>query len=291
MPEDENQPLTKQIDTSKYQTINDLESNTFNAWYVKYYQLRHECLAEFLGTFVLMAFINGVIAAVKLGDGNFGGWTQICIGCGLGVTFGVHASGGISGGHINPAVSFALAVYGLLPWRKLPFYIFSQVIGAFFGALFVYVIYLPALDAHDPERTWNKTGGIFACYPQSYEYPFSAFTTEMLGTAIFLLTIMSVEDPRNMPTSPVLKPLTIGASITAIGFSFGLPTGFALNPARDFGPRLFTYFAGWGPEVFTGANYYFWIPIVAPMVGGVLGTGCYKMVISRYYTKVDGEKI
>ncbi|KDO25179.1 hypothetical protein SPRG_09454 [Saprolegnia parasitica CBS 223.65] len=288
----EHAPLT--VDKSKYESIATLEDGSLpdtRSWYETHYQLRHECLAELLGTFVLMAFINGVIAQVKLGDGAFGDWTQICIGCGLGVTFGIHASGGISGGHINPAVSFALCVHGLMPWRKLPFYVVSQMVGAFLGALFVYVIYLPSLDFHDAGRTWNKTGGIFATYPQSYEHHLSAFVTEMLGTAMLLLTIMSVEDPRNMPTSPVLKPITVGAAITAIGFSFGMPTGFALNPARDFAPRLFTYLAGWGPEVFTGANYYFWIPLIAPLVGGALGAGCYKVVIINYHRKVDAKTV
>jgi len=230
-----------------------------------------------------------VIVLVVLGGGKFGDYTHISIGLGLAFTFGIHISGGVSGGHLNPAVSIALCVYGLMPWFKLPFYIASQMIGAFFGALFVFVIYLPALDSFDPDRTWNKTGGIFATYPQSYEHHASAFLCEMLGTFMLLLAVMSFDDNKNMPTNTIMKPITVGALITGIGMSFGMPTGYALNPARDFAPRLLTLMAGWGPEVFSGANYYFWIPMVAPVIGGVLGAGAYRAFLSNHHHENDNE--
>ncbi|KDO19748.1 hypothetical protein SPRG_22346 [Saprolegnia parasitica CBS 223.65] len=162
-------------------------------WYRVRDPLLRECIAEVLGTFVMMAFINGVVAQVVLGEGKNGDYTHISIGCGLAVTFGIHAAGGVSGAHLNPSVSFALCVYGIMPWRKWPFYMLSQMLGAFLGALFVFIIYLPAINVYDGDRVWNKTGGIFATYPQSYENHGSAFVCEMLGTFMLLLTIMSME--------------------------------------------------------------------------------------------------
>ncbi|OQR95493.1 aquaporin [Achlya hypogyna] len=258
-------------------------------WYRVRDPLWRECIAEVLGTFVMMAFINGVVAQVVLGEGKNGDYTHISIGCGLAVTFGIHAAGGVSGAHLNPSVSFALCVYGIMPWRKWPFYMVSQMIGAFLGALFVFIIYLPAINHYDADRLWNKTGGIFATYPQSFEHHGSAFVCEMLGTFMLLLTIMSVDDNKNMPTNSIMKPLTVGAIVVAIGMSFGMPTGYALNPARDFAPRFFTYVAGWGSEVFSGANHYFWIPMVAPMVGATLGAGCYKAFLSNHHDDEDDE--
>ncbi|OQR91132.1 aquaporin [Thraustotheca clavata] len=268
---------------------NGKKSKAKAPWYRIQEPIVRECLAEVLGTFVMMTMINGVVAQVVLGQGKNGDYTHISIGCGLAVTFGIHASGGVSGAHLNPAVSFALCAHGLMPWRKWPLYMASQMVGAFLGALFVFIIYVPALNSFDPARTWNKTGGIFATYPQSYENHGSAFVCEMLGTFMLMLTIMSVDDPKNMPTNSIMKPITVGAIVVAIGMCFGMPTGYALNPARDFAPRFFTYIAGWGSDVFIGANYYFWVPMVAPLVGGTLGVACYRALISSHHDDDDEE--
>ncbi|CAK4086843.1 unnamed protein product [Aphanomyces euteiches] len=246
-----------------------------------------ECLAEVAGTFIMLLFIDGVVAQVVLGENKKGDYTHISIGCGLAVMLGIHASGGVSGAHLNPAISIALAVYGRFPWKKVPFYILSQMVGAFLGALFVFIVYYPAFNTFDPERTVAKSAGIFATYPMSWEYQGSAFVCEMLGTALLMFTIFSVDDPTNMPTNPIMKPITVGLIVVMIGMSFGMPTGYALNPARDLGPRIFTAIAGWGSAVFTADNHYFWIPICAPIVGAILGGGAYIAIISNHHDEED----
>ncbi|RHY04318.1 hypothetical protein DYB25_010063 [Aphanomyces astaci] len=255
-------------------------------WRIRSHYVR-ECLAEVAGTFIMMVFINGVVAQVVLGEGKNGDYTHISIGCGLAVMLGIHAAGGVSGAHLNPAISIALAVYNRFPWKKVPMYALSQFVGAFIAALFVFIVYYPALNAMDPDRTVSKTAGIFATYPMSWEHQGSAFVCEMLATALLVFTIFSVDDPTNMPTNPIMKPLTVGLIVVMIGMSFGMPTGYAMNPARDLGPRTFTALAGWGSGVFTAANHYFWIPVVAPIVGAILGGGAYIVVISNHHDEDD----
>ncbi|KAF0691235.1 hypothetical protein As57867_017433, partial [Aphanomyces stellatus] len=271
------------------QNITDSGEKVYPWWRIKSHFAR-ECVAEIAGTFIMMVFINGVVAQVVLGEGKNGDYTHISIGCGLAVMLGIHAAGGVSGAHLNPAISIALAVYGRFPWKKVPLYALSQFIGAFLGALCVFVIYYPAFNAFDPDRTTPKSSGIFATYPMKWENQGSAFVCEMLGTALLVFTIFSVDDPTNMPTNPIMKPLTVGLIVVMIGMAFGMPTGYALNPARDLGPRVFSCLAGWGSDVFTASNHYFWIPICAPIVGAILGGGAYIAIISNHHDEVDDER-
>ncbi|KAF0720445.1 Aste57867_322 [Aphanomyces stellatus] len=248
-----------------------------------------ECVAEAAATFVFIVFGLGVVAQVVLGQGKHGDYTHISIGTGLAVMLGIHTAGGVSGAHMNPSVSIALATYGRFPWSKVPLYVVAQTLGAFLGAAVVLMIYYPALVAFDPEFTVNKTAGIFATYPMHWEFQGSAFLCEMTGTFFLVFTIFSIDDPTNMPTNPIMKPFTVGLIVVMIGMSLGMPTGYALNPARDLGPRLLTCLAGWGVDVFTAAEYYFWVPLVAPIVGGVLGGGAYIVVISNHHDSCETE--
>ncbi|CAK4085201.1 unnamed protein product [Aphanomyces euteiches] len=264
-----------------------MKENTRSQWWRIRSRLLRECLAEVAGTFVMMAFINGGSAQVVLGENKKGDYLASALGAGIAVMLGIHTAGGISGAHLNPSISIAMAFYGRFPWRKVPYYAVSQFIGAILGSLVAYIIFYPAIMAFDPDLTINKTAGIFATYPISAEFPASAFVCEMVATSLLVFTIFSVDDTANMPAHPAIRPLTVGLIVSGIVLSFGMPTGVAMNPARDLSPRLFTALAGWGFGVFTASNHYFWVPLTAPIVGAILGGGAYIVVVSNHHSKED----
>jgi glycerol uptake facilitator protein len=260
-----------------------------------------EYLAECLGTFVLICFGDGVVAMAvaalnQSGRGSqifaaSGDWLIIGWGWGLAVAFAVYVAGGVSGAHINPAVTLAFAARRGFPWRKVPGYIVAQVVGAFLGALLVYIVYKAAIDSF--ERANHITRGdansvptysIFATFPAPYFKTFiGPLIDQIVGTAFLVAFVFAVVDEINQPVRANLAPLLIGFVVVAIGLSFGANAGYAINPARDFGPRLFAWIAGWGKVAMPG-NYgnistYFWIPIVGPMVGGVIGAYVYDVAI------------
>lgn len=246
-----------------------------------------ESVAEGVGTFVLILFGLGVNAQVALGEGEFGDFFSVNIGWGIAVTMGVYVSGGISGGHINPAVTLALALCRKFEWRKVLPYVLAQMIGAFLASAVVYVTYIEALNDHDPGRTVvgeTATAGIWATYPQPYLSNFpGAFLDQVVGTAMLLLMILALTDRKNLAPTSNLGPVIIGAIVFMVGMSFGMNAGYAINPARDLSPRLFTAVAGWGPEVFTAGNAFWWVPVVGPLVGGALGAVLYELTIARHH--------
>ncbi|TYZ65720.1 hypothetical protein PybrP1_006268 [[Pythium] brassicae (nom. inval.)] len=228
-----------------------------------------ECLAEFIGTAILLAFGDGVVAQVVLGGGKNGDYTHISICWGIAVFFGIHFSGGVSGAHLNPAVTTTLALFNRFEWRKVPGYILAQVLGAFFGAFIVYIVYYPQFNHIDPDRM--TTQGVFATYPNAHVTNATAFLTEVIGTALLLGGIFAIGDQKNQPVSKFTSPAAVAILVIGIGMAFGMNSGYAINPARDFGPRLFSSLAGWGSKVFTLNDHYFWVPIVGPLVGGAVG--------------------
>lgn len=247
-----------------------------------------EMAAEFLGTFVLILFGVGVVAQVVLGGGDNGQYLSINLGWGLAVTMGVYVSGGITGGHLNPAVTLALAVRRGFPWSKVPPYVLAQLAGAFVASAVVFVTYHEALAAFDGgtrQVTGPKaTAGIWATYPQDYLSTFpGGFVDQVVGTAALLLVICALGDKKNLAPAANLGPLIVGLLVAVIGMTYGLNSGYAINPARDFGPRLFTFLAGWGSGVFTAGNNWWWVPIVAPCVGAVIGACLYDLFISAFH--------
>jgi len=251
-----------------------------------------ECIAEFFGTMVLILFGDGCVATfalfTKLGPGGAATpfantWTVIIFGWGLAVMLGIYVAGAISGAHINPAVTLALAVRGKLPWNKVLPYWAAQVLGAFIAAAILYFVYQGAIVNALGGAALNSTnisqvGGVFYTSPKPFVGVFGAFCDEFVGTALLVGLIFAITDGRNQPVQANLNPLIIGFLIVAIGASFGLNTGYAINPARDFGPRLWMALAGGG----LGAlNEYTWIPIVAPLLGGVAGAFIYDYTIGR----------
>lgn len=250
--------------------------------------LSHELLAEFLGTFVLIVFGVGVVAQVVLSRSTAGGYLSINIAWGLAVAMGCYVSAGVTGAHLNPAVTVALAVHRRFPWNKVLPYSIAQMAGAFVASAVVYVTYREALQAFDGGVRQvlgpNGTAGIWATYPQPFLSVFpGGFVDQVVGTALLVGVIFAISDNRNSPPPSGIAPVVVGLLVVLIGATFGFNAGYAINPARDFGPRLFTFLAGWGSEVFTAANGWWWVPIVAPLVGAVLGGWVYDVCVGHRF--------
>jgi glycerol uptake facilitator protein len=245
-----------------------------------------EAVAEFFGTMILLLFGDGCVATFALFTKPVPGaneWIVIILGWGLAVMLGIYVAGAISGAHLNPAVTLALAVRGKLAWSKVPLYWLAQVLGAFVAALILYLVYKGAIDTATTAAggdVLKAAGGVFYTAPKDFVGTFGAFGDEFIGTALLVGLIFAITDGRNQPVQANLNPLIIGFLIVAIGASFGLNTGYAINPARDFGPRLWMAFVSGGGS-FAANNYYFWIPIVAPLLGGVVGAFVYDFTIGR----------
>lgn len=244
-----------------------------------------EALAEFLGTFILIVFGVGVVAQVTLGGGATGQYLSINLAWGIAVMMGVYVAAGVSGGHLNPAVTVALAVWRGFPWAKVGPYVAAQVAGAFVASAVVYVTYAEAL-AHYDGGVRQVTGalgtaGIWATYPQPWLSTLGGLVDQIVGTALLVLVVFALADSRNMPPQSNVGPIVVGLLVVVIGMTFGLNAGYAINPARDFGPRLFTAMAGWGGAVFSAGNGWWWVPIAGPLAGGVLGGLVYDLCIGR----------
>ena len=235
--------------------------------------------AELIGTMILIILGDGVVANVLLNrsKGQNSGWIVIAIGWGLAVTVGVYTVGTISGGHLNPAVTIALATIGKFAWTDVPSYITAQMIGAFLGAVIVWLAYLPH---------WKETAdpgaklGVF-CTAPAIRHPPSNLLTEIIGTFILVLGALAIPSPSNLNVelgfSTGLGPLLVGLLVLSIGVSLGGPTGYAINPARDLGPRIAHFvlpIAGKGNSDWR----YAWIPVVGPLAGGILGALFYRLL-------------
>jgi glycerol uptake facilitator protein len=258
-------------------------------------------LAEFLGTLLLVLLGDGVVGSVVL-LGKGGDWIVITTGWALAVTLAVYVSGKASGGHINPALTLALAVRGDFPWQRVLPYWIAQVAGAFAGAVLVYVDYFEAFQAFEKTnqivRGFLEAGsladpaaggaGVFATYPRFANLWLNLFS-EFLGTLVLVLAVFALTDPRNQTPGSNLTPLLVGVVVWSIGLSLGGLTGYAINPARDFGPRLASAFFGWGMGVFQSHGYYFWVPVAAPLAGGVAGGMIYDQTIRRFLPPEKGR--
>jgi glycerol uptake facilitator protein len=248
----------------------------------KSHTLVGELAAEFAGTLILILFGVGVVAQVVAG--GLGGHDSIAWAWGLGVTFGVYVAARVSGAHLNPAVTLALAVFRGFSWRKVLPYAAAQTLGAFVAALLVRWNYSEVIAALDPGHT-VKSQGIFSTLPGNGALPVGtagALRDQVIGTAILLFLILAVTDLRNSAPGVNLTPVVVGFIVVAIGMAWGTDAGYAINPARDFGPRLASFLTGYG-----GAwrdqygNFYFWVPIIGPLIGAVLGAGLYDVLIGR----------
>jgi glycerol uptake facilitator protein len=261
-----------------------------------------ELLAEFLGTFVLVLLGCGSVAVAVAGlpesgrqDVTFGAanWLIVAWGWGLGVVFGVYVAGGVSGAHINPAITLAWALRRGFAWHKVPLYWLAQIIGAFCAAALVYAVYHQAINAFDQMQQITSrpqslpTFSIFATFPAEYYNAglVGPLIDQIVGTAILVALVAAVIDNRNQAPGVNMAPFLVGLIVVAIGLSYGTNAGYAINPARDFGPRVFTWLSGWSQLAFPGNyeffNHYWWVPIVGPLIGGVLGVLIYDLLIGQ----------
>ncbi|MDK2886145.1 MAG: glycerol uptake facilitator protein [Thermosipho sp. (in: thermotogales)] len=255
--------------------------------------LMGELLAEFFGTMILILMGDGVVANVglapRLASGAYN-WNTIAFGWGLAVMTAVYVTGGVSGAHINPAVTFALAIKKSLSWAKVIPYWIAQTFGAFVGAFGVWLAYHDGLVAAGMPNVWaTGPGSIFgeafwggatsAAAMGTYSLG-NAFIAEVIGTMVLVLGVLAMGDSKNLAVKSNIGPFMVGMLVTAIGLTLGGPSGYAINPARDLGPRLFGAVAG-TPGLFDG-SYWFIAPILGPLVGAAIAVAFYAIFVSKH---------
>lgn len=247
-----------------------------------------ECISEFIGSWMLIFIGCGAVASMVLSGASVSQW-EIGIIWGLAVTIAIYVTGAVSGTHINPAVTIALMVHRDFPKNKVLPYIVSQILGCFTGAATVYLLFNKLFvyfeGANNIVRSGAdgiKTASIFSTYPNAALNSFDALLVETLITMLLVIVILAVGEEKNSnkPMSN-LAPVFIGITIAIIGASFGVLTGFAMNPARDFGPKMFAVLAGWGSGAL-GPDMYFWVPIVGPIIGAILAGFVFDKGIKKY---------
>lgn len=260
--------------------------------------LTGEVLAEIFGTFILIMLGDGVVAHVGLAPrlaANAYDWNTIALGWGFAVAMAVYVAGGVSGAHINPAVTLGLAVKRDFPWSKVLPYIGAQMLGAFLGAAAVYLIYMEGLQEAGMPNVWATGpgsvfgqafwGGVGVDAVGSYSI-FNASIAEFFGTMMLLWGVLAITDDRNVaPMSGNMHPFMIGMLVLAIGLSLGGPSGYAINPARDLGPRIFGVLVG-TPNLFSGL-YWLIPPVIVTSIGGMVAPFLYDFFISPFLPTVE----
>lgn len=255
-----------------------------------------ELSAEFAGTCILILFGCGVVASVVAagrGDVDSISWAW-----GLGVVLGIYVAGRITGAHLNPAVTVALACFRGFAWSKVGPYALAQLAGAFVAALLVRFTYGDLITSFDPDLG-KKSMGIFFTSPGvgvdgTPVSTLTAFGDQVLGTAILVFLVFALTTAHNNPPLANLTPWFVGLVVVAIGMAWGANAGYAINPARDLGPRLAAWMTGYGNQVWESASsgsVYFWVPIVAPVIGAVLGGALFIGLIEKFLPPADEEPL
>ncbi|KAJ1651661.1 glycerol channel [Dispira simplex] len=267
---------------SKANLLNSLLFQESGKWRTARYYYR-EYLAELVGTYVLVLLGLGVIICVNLNPEAEGQkWTLICLGWSLAIMISLFVAQGISGGHLNPAVTIAFATWRQFPWRKVPGYALMQLLGAFLAAGTLHLLFLQSLNEFSGDRRDvlgpHSTAGFFVTFPTPAINHATAFLSEGLATAMLVMAIFGITDRHNVP--PIgWGPLALGLAVGSVLMSLTFQTGGGLNPARDLGPRLYLLAVGYTSEVFRTNNHYFYVPIVAPIVGALVGGFAYDLLI------------
>jgi glycerol uptake facilitator protein len=233
-------------------------------------------VAEVFGTALLIVLGDGVVGGVLLARSKAqnAGWIVITTGWALAVAFGVYAIGGLTGAHLNPAVTLGFAVAGTTPWDLVPWYIAGEMVGAFIGAVIVYLHYLPHWAVTDDP---GLKLAVFSTGP-AIRNTASNVISEIIGTFVLVFGVYAVIAN---DLAPGLAAIIIGFLVWGIGLSLGGPTGYAINPARDLGPRIahaILPIAGKGDSDWS----YSWIPVVGPIIGGILGALAYQVFFTNY---------
>jgi glycerol uptake facilitator protein len=252
-----------------------------------------ELSAELLGTFTLIIFGVGVVAQTVLTPFSAGA-QSIHWAWGIGVVMGIYVAGGISGAHINPAVTVALALRRGFPWAKVGPYALAQLVGAFLAALVVRWNFYEAFNKFDPAKGF-KSQVVFNTYPNNAnDYAnisqLGAFRDQIIGTAVLVMLVLAIIDARNMAPGANMAPFIIGLVVVGIGMTIGAAAGYAINPARDLGPRLAAFLTGWS-DAFADqrGDFYAWVPIIGPLLGGALGAYVYDFFIGSYLPEPEPD--
>ena len=253
-------------------------------------RLMGEMIAEAMAMFIIIGMGDSAACMYTLYDPSpyKQAYWGVCIAWGLAVTIAIYVTGGVSGAHANPAVSLAMAIFRGFSWRKVIPYSLAQVAGAFAGAAIVYVMFSPVIDHFNTVNHLTRAGdggaaGVFFTYPGLAITPLHALMDQVVLTAFLMLGIFAVTEERN-----ILAPmgnsgaLIIGLLVALIGASAGYLEAWALNPARDFGPRLFAWMMGWGAQALPSPGNYWWVPIAGPLMGGVIGAAAHHYLILPY---------
>lgn len=234
-------------------------------------------MAEMLGTMFILLFGNGVNAMVTLF--NLGGYTNITFGWGIGVFLGILVSSRISGAHLNPAVTLALVLTKRTPVNKLPLYVSAQMIGGFLGAAIVYVFFYAKFMEFDPSL--SNTAGIFATFPAIKTSFMPGFIAEIIATMILMFSILAIVDNFIHEKAGFLIPFAVSALIVGIGMAFGAMHGYAMNPARDFSPRLLTAILGFKNNGLTDSSWIWAAPVFGSLIGAPLGAWLYEVTLAK----------
>ncbi|MHB1303601.1 MAG: MIP/aquaporin family protein [Acidiphilium sp.] len=253
-------------------------------------QFRGELISEAVAVLIIIAFGDSIAAMYFLYDPSpyQHAYWGVCMGWGMAVTLAIYATGSISGTHANPAVTLTLALFRGFPWKKVVPYWIAQVVGGFLGAVIVYALFFPVIDhfnaAHHLTRPDSiQTAGVFFTHPGLAITPLHALSDQIILTAFLLFGIFAITEQYNeMAPGANFGAVMIGLLVAIIGACMGYLEAWAINPARDFGPRLFAYFAGWGQGAFPSPGNYWWVPIVGPLIGGVVGGAAYQILIHPY---------
>ncbi len=248
-----------------------------------------ELISEAVAMFIIIAFGDSVAGMYTLYSPNpyQGGYWGLCVTWGLAVTIAIYTTASVSGCHANPAVTLALAIYRNFSWKKVVPYCVAQTVGAFAGACVVYALYVPVINyfnlTNHLTRATGGAAGMFFTHPGIAVTPMHAFLSEIILTAFLIFGIFAVTEQYNEQAPGAnFGAVIIGLIITVIGASMGFLESWAINPARDFGPRLFCFLAGWGSSALPSPDHYWWVPIAGPLVGGVLGGGAYQLLIHPF---------
>jgi glycerol uptake facilitator protein len=252
-------------------------------------QLLGELISEALAILIIIAFGDSVACMYVLYDPSpyQNAYWGVCIAWGLGVTIAIYVTGSVSGTHANPAVTLALAIFRGFPAKKVIPYWCAQIVGAFLGAVIVYALFQPVIDHFNAvshlTRAAGGAAGVFFTHPGLAITPMHALIDEIVLTAFLLLGIFAITEQYNeMAPGANSGALMIGFLVAAIGASMGYLEAWAINPARDLGPRIFAYFAGWGASAFPSPGSYWWIPVIGPLLGGVIGAGAYQYLVHPF---------
>lgn len=268
----------------------DYSQRPANGW-ARFRENIREPAAEMLGTMILtlvgcaancqaVLSSNTGVAASPAGD-----WLSLSFGWACSVSLGAWIASSVSGGHVNPVVTLCFAVFrpNTMPWRKVPGYVIGQLVGAWLGAIVVFANYFHAIDIVEGAkgRRTLTTAGLFGTFAADYLPSANCFFDEFIGTFVLLLVLFAVTDGRRKNVlSPGLVPLVVFIAILGIAVAFGFQTGFAINPARDLGPRIMTAMVGYGRRVFNfRSQYWLWAPILGATCGGLVAAFLYDALI------------